>query len=151
MNRVELTKKMMLNFIESEIANYYYHVGMAQKIDKKIDETRQEYYDRLGSPMRSTSVIKVSKNGSPRNNWIVSMESKINELEEKRDAELAHVEMVDRWLSEIPFEEKHLQVIELSVKKGVDPKTVSEEVGCKENSVYKIKNRVFSKILSRFF
>lgn len=151
MNRVELTKKMMLNFIESEISNYYYHVGMAQKIDTKIEELKKEYYARMGSPIRSTSVIRVSKNGSPRSNWIVSMESKIKELEEKRDAELAHVELVDRWLSEIPFEKKHLQIIELSVKQEMDPKTVSEEVECKENSVYKIKNRVFNKILSRFF
>lgn len=151
MNRVELTKKMMLNFIESEISNYYYHVGMAQKIDTKIEELKKEYYARMGSPIRSTSVIRVSKNGSPRSNWIVSMESKIKELEEKRDAELAHVELVDRWLSDIPFEDKHLQVIELSVKKGMDPKAVSEAVEYTEKHVYKVKKSVFDKILSRFF
>lgn len=148
---IRLTKKMQLNFIESEISNYCYHAAMSQKIQEKIDELESVYYARLNCPLKSSSIIKVPEGNSTNSNWIVNMKGEIAFYEEKRDAELKHVELVDLWLSDIPFEQKHLEVIELFLKKGMDASVVSDMVGYTEANVRKIRERSLEKIYSRFF
>ena len=148
---VKLTKQMHLNYIESEISNYYYHFGLKQSYQKKIDELEKECAWKLLNPPIGGGIVKATSGGSNKSNWIINLHGEIGKYKEKCDIEESHIERVDNWLSNIPFEEKHMVIIEQFMKKGIDASIVAERVKYSDAAVYKVKERVLEKIYSRFF
>lgn len=148
---IKLSKQMHLNYIESEILNYYYHFGLMQKYQNKIDQLKLEYERKLLDPPVAGGIIKMPSGNSANSNWIINMCGEIGYYEEKRDLEHKHIERVNKWLNQIPFEEKHKIIIEQFMKKGIDAAIVAENVKYSEVAVYKVKERVLDKIYSRFF
>lgn len=151
MDNIRLTKQMHLNFIESEIMNYNYHKVMRRKYQDKIDELNQEYNYLLHNPPIGGSIIKMPSRSYNNSNWQLEFKGKIGRFEEKRNLEDSYIKRVDKWLSEISFDSKHLEVVELFMKQGNDAVVVADEVGYAEKNIYRIKDSVLNKIYLRFF
>lgn len=150
-DRIKLTKQMHLNFIESEIMNYNYHKVMRMKYQETIDCLNQEYNYLLHNPPIGGSIIKMPSGSYNNSNWQLEFKGKIGRFEEKRNLEDLYIKRVDKWLSEISFDSKHLEVVELFMKQGFDAVVVADEVGYAEKNIYRIKDSVLNKIYLRYF
>ena len=151
MDNIRLTKQMHLNFIESEIMNYNYHKVMRRKYQEMIDLLNQEYNYLLHNPPIGGSIIKMPSGSYNNSNWQLEFKGKIGKFEEKRNLEDLYIKRVDKWLSEISFDSKHLEVVELFMKQGFDAVVVADEVGYAEKNIYRIKDSVLNKIYLRYF
>lgn len=62
----KLTKQMQLNYIESELKNYYWHLAEWQRYGEQIQELETRYREELEHPSCSSSVIRMPEGSGSR-------------------------------------------------------------------------------------
>jgi len=146
-----LTKQMQLNYIESELMNYYWHLAEWKRYDDEINRLKEEYNEKLNDPSVGGSIVKMPDGNQENSPWQIEMSGKIYLLEEKKSIEEMYLNRCDEWLSVCtPAQEKmfHQYVM---IQQCTDAFKAGQLTGFSENNVKKSRERVLNKIYLNYF
>ena len=78
---------MQLNYIESELKNYYWHLSEWQRYGEQIRDLEVRYREELEHPSCSSSVIRMPEGSGSGSPWQIEWSGKLHELRKKQKVE----------------------------------------------------------------
>lgn len=146
-----LTKQMQLNYIESELKNYYWHLAQWKIYDDEQKRIEMEYESLLESPRISGSIIKMPQGSGEKSPWQLDMSGKIAELEDKKNVEKQYLDQVDKWMKVCTHSQEKMIKQYIMIQQCKDVTKAARETGYSEDNVKKSRERVLNKIFSAYF
>lgn len=147
----KLTRLMQLNYIESELKNYYWHLAEWKRYDDQIRDLEERYQEELEHPSCSSSVIRIPEGSGCESPWQIEWSGKLHQLREKQKVEEMYLNRVDQWLTVCSSSQEAMIRQYVMVQQCTNAELAAEITGYSVENIYKTKERVINKIFGNYF
>ena len=146
----KLTKQMQLNYIESELKNYYWHLAEWQRYGEQIQELETRYREELEHPSCSSSVIRMPEGSGSGSPWQIEWSGKLHELRKKQKVEEMYLDRIDQWLTVCSSSQEAMIRQYVMVQQCTNAELAAEITGYSVENIYKTKERALNRIFQQF-